>query len=303
MHFKKSPISFEVAALRRIPCFVCILYLLSCAIDAWGEWSLPQNTEKTSLTATARSALEKALSAPAGTAPGLLSGDSSAAVVASLPKAFRDSCHAIVEQWPGAQGTDQWSARVLFRTRTEVGIEAVLALRCGSSLASMKDWYDERPAVVELTRESGSLRVVPVEKDCNGCERFYHVDFPKSYAAAGTRLVEVQAYYSDDNPCCDGTDHKEGNRLVVVSLPAGEQVLSLVQFSDENSVDDEAETDTEWVCEAKIDYDGNAPGNVEMIRAETHCTVDKKPEPEVKKQSFRWNPLARRFEEEKAFSR
>jgi hypothetical protein len=205
-----------------------------------------------------------------------------------------------VENWPTAEGSDQWTARVLFSTQTEGGVEAILALRCGSSRADMREWYDERPAVVVLTPESASLRLVPLEKECNDCERFYHVEFSKTYTAVGARLVELQVYYSDDNPCCDGTDHKEGNRLVVVSLPAGEQVLSTVVHTDENSVDGEAETDTVWICEAKVAYDNDSADNVKMIRAETHCTVDDVPEPEVKKQSFRRNAEARTFEEMKA---
>jgi 2',3'-cyclic-nucleotide 2'-phosphodiesterase (5'-nucleotidase family) len=68
-------------------------------------------------------------------------------------------------------------------------------------------------------------------------------------------------------------------------------------------VDDEAGTDTEWVCEAKLDYDRDAAANVEMVRSETHCTVDKKPEPEIKQQIFRWQAEAQRFEEVKAGSR
>ncbi|MFZ0760484.1 MAG: hypothetical protein WAM69_11080 [Candidatus Sulfotelmatobacter sp.] len=164
----------------------------------------------------------------------------------------------------------------------------------------MKEWYDERPAVVVLTRESAFLRLVPLEKECNDCERFYHVEFSKTYTAVGARLIEIQVYYSDDHPCCDGTDHKDGNRLVVVSLPTGEQVLSIVVRTDWNSVDGEAETDTAALCEAKIAYDNDSADRLNMIRTETHCKVDDVPQPEVKKQSFRWNAEAHTFEEMKA---
>jgi|SRR5271167_1866446 len=300
MHFQRWAISSEFAFLRHIPSFVCLLFLIGCSIDAFGEWSLPQSTEKALLPVTVQKVLEAALSRPVGTSPVLLSRESAAPIIAILPKGFRDSCNKIVEDWPTAAGSDQWTARVLFSTQIEGGIEAILALRCSSSHADMKEWYDERPAVVVLTGESASLRLVPLEKECNDCERFYHVEFSKTYAALGARLVELGVYYSDDNPCCDGTDHKDGNRLVVVSLPTGEQVLSMVVSTDENSVDDDAGTDTVWLCDAKIAYDRDSADNVKMVRAETHCTVDNVPEPEVKKKSFRWNAEAHTFEEVKA---
>jgi hypothetical protein len=251
------------------------------------------------LPAAAQEAVRAALSVPVATGPKLLSLENSAPIIAQSPRGFHESCGSIVNNWPRAQGTAQWTLRLLFSTRDEHGIEAVLAVRCGSSRADMKEWYDERPAVLLLTHESAYLRLVPLDQECHDCERFYHVNFSKTFATVGTQLVELQASYSDDNPCCDGTDHKDGNRLVVVSLPAGEQVLSLLQYSEENSVDDEAGTDTVWVCQATVEYDSEAVNHVGMIRAETHCTVDDKPQPEVKTQSFRWNAEARRFEEMK----
>jgi hypothetical protein len=276
--------------------FASLLFLISCSAEALGEWNLPQSTDKVLLPAPAQKVLEATLSEPVGTAPVLLSRESAAPLIASLPKGFRDSCNKIVENWPTAASTDQWTARVLFSTHIEGGIEAVMALRCGSSNADMKEWYDERPAVVVITAVSASLRLVPLEKECNDCERFYHVESSKTYTAAGARLIELRVYYSDDNPCCDGTDHKDGNRLVVVSLPIGEQVLSTVVYTDENSVDDEAGTDTVWVCEAKVAYDRDPSNRVNMIHTETYCTVDNAPQPEVKRQSFRWNAEAHTFE-------
>jgi hypothetical protein len=299
MRFKRRTIPLEFRLFRHLAGFACLLFLIGCSAEALGEWNLPQSTDKVLLPAPVQKVLQATLSAPVGTAPVLLSSESTAPIITSLPKGFRDSCNKIVENWATAVGTDQWTARVLFSTHIEGGIEAVLALRCGSSRADMKEWYDERPAVVVLTRESASLRLVPLEKECNDCERFYHVEFSKTHTAVGARLVELRVYYSDDNPCCDGTDHKDGNRLVIVSLPIGEQVLSTVVYTDENSVDDEAGTDTVWLCEAKIAYENDLSDHLRMIRTETYCTVDKVPQPEVKRQSFRWNAVARTFEEVK----
>jgi len=202
-----------------------------------------------------------------------------------------------MERWPLAQNTDQWTARVLFAVRSGAETEMLLALRCGSRRGDRKEWYDERPAVVVLTPKSGTVHLVPLDKDCNDCERLYRIEFSKTYSVAGSQLVELQVRYSDDNPCCDGTDHREGNRLVVLSLPAGDAVLSVVQSSDENSVDDESETDTEWACAAKINYSHDAAGNVERIGTETRCTKDNKPQPDVKKQTFQWNSVSQRFEQ------
>jgi hypothetical protein len=299
MRFQRWTIPSEFRLLRHLAGFACLLFLIGWSAEAFGEYSLPQSTEKVSLPVPTQRALEAILSQPVETAPAFLSSASTARIIASLPKGFRDSCNRVVENWPGAQDTDQWTVRILFSMHTESGIEAVLALRCGSSHADMQEWYDERPAVVVLTRESAFLRLVPLEKECNDCERFYHVGFSKTYTAVGARLVELEVYYSDDNPCCGGTDHKDGNRLAVVSLATGEQVLSTVVSTEENSVDDEAGTDTVWICDSKVAYDKDSADKVRMIRTETHCKVDDVPQPEVKNQSFRWNAEAHTFEEVK----
>jgi hypothetical protein len=302
MRFQKGAIPSEFRLFRHLSGFACLLFLMGWSAEALGEWNLPQSTEKVSLPPPAQKVLQAALSQPVETAPVSLSSESTAPIIASLPMGFRDSCHKhkIVEDWPTAAGSDQWSARVLFSTHIEDRIEAVLALRCGSSHANMQEYYDERPVVVVLTRESASLRLIPLEKKCNDCERFYHVEFSRTYAAVGARLVELGVYYSDDNPCCDGTDHKDGNRLVIVSLPIGEQVLSTVVRTEWNSVDGEAETDTVGLCEAKIDYERDSANNLKRIGTETHCKVDNVPQPEITRQSFRWNAEAHTFEDVKA---
>jgi hypothetical protein len=192
MRFQRWTIPFEFRLFRHLAGYACLLFLISCSAEAFGEWNLPQSTEKVLLPAPAQKVLETTLSEPVGAAPVLLSSESTAPIITSLPKGFRDSCNKIVQDWPTAAGTDRWTTRVLFSTHIEGGIEAVLALRCGSSHAEMKEWYDERPAVVVLTRESASLRLVPLEKECNDCERFYHVEFSKTYTAVGTRLVELK---------------------------------------------------------------------------------------------------------------
>jgi hypothetical protein len=76
----------------------------------------------------------------------------------------------------------------------------------------------------------------------------------------------------------------------------GEQVLSTVVSTEENSVDDEAGTDTVWLCDSKVAYDKDSADNLRTIRTETHCKVDDVPQPEVKSQSFRWNAEAHTFE-------
>jgi len=292
--------SLESSIFRAIQCFAGLMVILACSITTFGLANLPQSKEKVPLSPAARKALETVLGDVKASTPFTLVPESAAPVIASLPKSFLDSCKDIVAEWPMGTDTDRWTVRVLFSTRNESGIEAVLALRCGSSDSQMKEWYDERPAVVVLTHESGTLRLVPLAKDCKDCAPFYHVEFSKTYSAPGTKLVELGAEYSDDNPAADGTDHQDGNRFVVVSLPAGDQVLSMDQYTEANSVDDEAGTDTVWVCEAKIDYGHDAAGNVDTIGAVTRCTVDKRPDPSgTKKQSFRWNPTTQRFVEVK----
>ncbi len=274
----------------------CLVFLLGCSATAFGQRNLPQSNDKIALSSVARRSLEATLAEASGSKPVPFSPEAAKPIIASLPKDFRNSCNDVVEQWPGAQDTDLWAVRVLFSLRNEGRIEAVLALRCESSNTDMKEWYDERPAVVELTHESATLRLVPIAKDCEGCAPLYHVEFSKTYEAMGARLVELGAYLNE-NPCCGGPDSKSANRLVVLSLLAAEQVLSLDKGTYADSNDDEDGSHTEWVCEAKIAYLRDAAGKVEMLSAETRCTVNKKPQPEVKKQSFRWNATAGRFEE------
>jgi hypothetical protein len=279
------------------------LFLLTCSASALGQANLPQSKEKVVLTGAVRKALEAGLTGPsesiAGTSRYLpLSAQTAALIVQSLPKSFRDSCAELVDDWrEDTKGTAQWSVRVLFSSRDERGTDAVLALSCGSKYPGMAEWYDERPAVVVLTPESATLRIVPLAPESHNSGPFYHLAFSKTYAAVGARLVELAASYSGDNPCCDGTDHQSGDRFVVLSLPDAEQVLSLDKGTYANSEDDADETSTEWVCEAKIDYDRDAADNLETIRAETRCTVNKEPQPDVKKQSFHWSATAHRFEE------
>ena len=180
----------------------------------------------------------------------------------------------------------------------------LLALRCGSTEAAVKAYYDERPAIVSLAREFSTLRLIPLAEDCDNCSSFYHIEFSQTLKAVGARLLELRVSDSNDNPCCDGGDQKRGDRLVILRLPEGEQVLVVNEMTEEISHDDSVEDgDSDAVCNAKIDYSRDAGGNVESIRTEIRCTENKKPEPGIKRQGFRWNAGARRFDELKESSR
>jgi hypothetical protein len=126
MRFQRWTIPLEFRLFRHLAGYACLLFLISCSAEAFGEWNLPQSAEKVLLPAPAQKVLETTLSEPVGAAPVLLSSESTAPIITSLPKGFRDSCNKIVQDWPTAAGTDRWTTRVLFSTHIEGGIEVVL---------------------------------------------------------------------------------------------------------------------------------------------------------------------------------
>lgn len=76
------------------------------------------------------------------------------------------------------------------------------------------------------------------------------------------------------------------------------RALSVDERTEVDSSDDSAEdADTHTICESKISYLRGTAGNVVNIVTESRCTQNKEPLPEVKRQSFRWNAEARRFDE------
>jgi hypothetical protein len=288
----------RISFCRVAPLLASLVFLLPCAAAASNRLNLPQSNEKIVLEGPAREALEAALAAaPSGTPSFAMASEPAAQLMGSLPEEFRDSCSDVVGSWgEGARETARWTVRVLFSSASAGGREAVLALRCASTTPNMETYYDERPAIVSLGPQSVTLSLVPLAKDCTNCSDFYHLEFSQTFTAVGARLLELRVSHANDSPCCDGGDQESGEQLVILRLPEGEQVLAVDQGTASYSHDDE-EGDSDLVCQAKIDYSRDAAGNVESIRTETRCTVNKEPTPDVKTRTFRWNAAARRFDE------
>ncbi len=262
---------------------------------------LPQADENVVLQGAARTTLEAALSAASGSGPVLLPDDSTATLMDSLPEEFRNSCYAMVANWgANAKGKAKWTVRVLFSLRRPEGTEAVLALRCASTAQGQEDYYDERPAIVSLTPETATLKIIPLASQENGDPTLYRLSFSQAFAAIGAQLVELQVYHSTDNLCCGGVDEESGDRKVILDLSDGKQALSVDERTEVDSYDDSAEyADTHTICESKISYPRSTAGNVVSIVTESRCTENKEPLPEVKRQTFRWNAEAHRFDEVK----
>src|ERR1700747_2220325 len=99
MRFQRWTIPSEFLLFRYLAGFACLFFLISCSAESFGEYSLPQSTEKVSLPVPTQRALDAILSQPVETAPVSLSSENTATIIASLPKGFRDSCNKIVEDW------------------------------------------------------------------------------------------------------------------------------------------------------------------------------------------------------------
>ncbi|HXX14374.1 MAG TPA: hypothetical protein VEJ47_05675 [Candidatus Eremiobacteraceae bacterium] len=259
---------------------------------------LAQSGEQVVLQGSARTMLETALASATGKGPVELDDETATALMQSLPEEFRDSCDEMAATW-AENWKAKWSVRVLYSLRTSAGTQAVLALRCTPSMHG-RGYYDERPATVSVNRQSATVDLVPLGEECSNCSDLYRVEFSQAFPAPGAQLVELQEYHSSDNPCCGGGDEDSGNRRVILDLATGKQALSIDERSEWESHDDSTEdADTEGICDTKISYLRNGAGNVESIVTETRCTENGKPEGEVKKQTFRWNGEARKYEEVK----
>ncbi|MGA8234743.1 MAG: hypothetical protein WB795_24925 [Candidatus Acidiferrales bacterium] len=148
--------------------------------------------------------------------------------------------------------------------------------------------------------ETATLKLVPLAPQENGDTTFYRLNFSEAFTALGAQLVKLQVYHSTDNLCCGAADEESGGRRVILDLPDGKQALSVDERTEVDSYDDSAvDADTHIICESKINYLRGTAGNLESIATESRCTQNKQPLPEVKRQIFRWNAEAHRFDEVK----
>lgn len=266
---------------------------------AKGRLNLPQSKETVTLAEGPRRALGIALARHTTAAGYALETEAAAPFLEGLPNSFRDSCSEVIGTWGGdARQTAQWTVRVLFSHRTSGGTEALLALRCGSTLPDFERVYDERLAAVSFAGDGATLRFLPMAEDCINCADFLHFEFSQSLTAAGASLLELEVYESsNDSPCCGGGEQQSETQLVLFALPEWKQVLFLDKMSEDNFDDDSAEDGgSNLVCRAKSTYLRGPAGNVMRIQNRIQCSENGKPRPEIKRE-FRWNASTRAFDE------
>lgn len=265
-------------------------------IEADVRLDLPELDENVVLQAPARTALEAAFATASGNGPVILPDDGGAAVMDSIGGEFRNSCDAIVANWGGSAS---WTVQILFSSRGSEGTKAVLAIRCASTLnggAGKDQFYDERPAIISITPETATLRLIPLSARQNGDATLYGLSLSQAFRAPGAQLVELDAYHTSDNPCCGGADEESGTRKIILDMATEKVALSADEQTDWQSHDDSNEDgDVDTVCESKYSYVRDTIGNVTTIATETRCTENQKPQREVKRQTFTWNAEAHQF--------
>lgn len=269
---------------------------------------LPELDQTFALQRPARAALEAALSRASGKGPVLLSDESATALMDGLSEDFRNSCNAVLATWaPQFAGTGRWTVRVLFSMRRPDRpdeTQAVLAFRCAGDAVKQKQYFDEqyfdeRPAVVSLTPEAATLKLIPLAPVQDNDSTLFHLDFSQAFTAVGAQLVQLNVSYSIDNPCCDGGDGESGNRLVTLDLATGKPALDVKEHEEDDSHDDEAPGDSQILCDAKVSYVRDAAGSVTSVSTETSCKDNGKPRPEITHQLFRWNADTHLFDKVK----
>ena len=259
---------------------------------------LPQADANVVLQGAARTTMEAALSGASGRGPVLLPNESAAALMDNLPEEFRGSCDAMAAGWRSDEkGAGKWTVRVLFSLRGVEGTKGVLVFRCAPD--AQEEDYDERPAIVSLTPETATLKLIPLAPEENGHQTLYRLNFSQAFRAVGTQLVELNVYHTTDNPCCGGGDEESGSRRYIVDLVNEKNVLSVDERTELERDDSSEDALMERICETKFSYLHDGAGSVEGISTETRCTEDKEPLPEVKRQTFHWNAETHEFAEMK----
>jgi hypothetical protein len=272
--------------------------------------ALAQSDESFVLQGTARATLESALSKASGLGPVLLPAETTTALMEGVSEELRSSCNGMLSGWgEHVSGTESWTARVLYSLRRPDRpdvTQAVLALRCGSTEQSASgvqgadQYFDERPAILSITPETATVKLVPVASNQASEETLYGVEFSQAFTAAGAQLIELSVHHTTNNPSSAGPEDDNGNRLMAFDLSSGKQVFAADENVDNDSEDDELpEGGTHTVCDTKLSYQRDAAGNVESISSETHCKVNDKPQPEIKRQLFLWNSDLHQFTEVK----
>ncbi len=273
--------------------------------------NLPQRELSIALPNGLRSALQAALepapAAPAATTkktastepalPPALQQD----LIRSLPEDFRNSCAAMHESWGEiAHGKSHWTARVLWYQRDFPQTRVLLAFRCSSSYSEYAKYFDERPALVILGNDSGTLRLFPLAPDAPNDSALFHLSFQKAFAAEGANLLALRFKKLEGaNPCCDGSGYLEdSDHLNFLRIPDAQSVLAIVQRSWSSNHDDEKEQDEETLCRTQILPVRNKSGLLREIWTTTRCTEGKKPKPATRR-NYRWNPSTLKFHETK----
>ncbi len=264
------------------------------SLHAQTRLNLPQLDRVVTLTESNRQALEGELYM-SGIVPGSLSAGAQKHLLEALPEDLQAGCSSMVSSWGElARGSGRWSVRPLFFT-TQAGAPTFLvAFRCESSHPDYKDFFDDRLALLSAAPGAVSLRFVPLDKDCTNCSELYHISLSQHFLVEGASVVAFAVGVSSHNPCCDGPESFQEQRVLLVRFPDGEPLLTLPK-SGEHSSHDDAAGDVVTRCSSEIDYQRDAAQNVTGLAATTHCAENDKPQPPRQAQ-YHWNPQTRRFD-------
>lgn len=277
-----------------------VLLPLCIAVGAYAQGGpqMPHNAASTSVPAEHVELLKTTFGRAGMQTDAAEQADVQAALLASLPGSVRAACRRMVEQWgEDARRSERLSVRFLHRERTLQRAEVLLAVRCGSTLEIHADDYDERLAILTLEGEYGRLKMFPFEQECALCSELYRLERGEVMLVEGkpysSRLVEVKAAWSNDNPALGVVEHRRGVRLYLVVMPEARLVLAADLERETRAHDDQA-GDSESKCTAGVDYVRDAVRRVTDVVLSGACPEDRNAPPSALR--YRWNLANRALE-------
>jgi hypothetical protein len=257
--------------------------------------NLRQSAAQIVIPAPVASNLAAALSLPAAGLQEPLAETTETALISLLPADFRADCAAMLASWGTlVQNTERWTVRELHRARDAKRLTIVLAYRCGSTVASYEQAYDERLAELALAGEFSFLQLIPIAKECGNCAELYHLEFSQSFPLERGAIEELRLASTTDNPCCGGPELEEKEQMIFLLLPEAKILLTIEESSRKVEHDDEAGDQT-TSCQADLQYMHDAAGHLLEITAGIRCNVNGAASL-ARSERFRWNPQTRQME-------
>jgi hypothetical protein len=276
--------------------------ILMAALQVQARLNLPQTQQVVTVPDDVVRMVVINLGPTTGAAPDL-QPSAQGLLLSILPTDFRGACNDMIESWGEiAKGTAEWRVRVLLRQ----GDQVWLAFRCGSRAPDYDKYYDERLALLRL--DTGKLELFPFGGDAENDSTLYHLEFAEVLPLDGAQGVAFKVTQPGENPCCDGGDTTEVERLVIFASSSRgvSEALSVVTRENHYNHDDE-NGDTETVYEAKVDFERDSENRVTAVTAFREEVKDIEwkggtSEPRLKSERtgtlrYRWNLGRLQFEE------